>query len=260
MKSILKSLGYLIFYLFLQGFITSFSPIFGGAEAMKNPQKFLSDNMILIATIANLVSVFILYLFFLLRKKKFTVEINPKKVSAKSCILPCIIAFSYSMSAFLFAYNAEFGNTEQMTQSVAHFNETAPFLGEILKVLALLIVAPITEEIIFRGLILTRLQQKFSDTAAVIISGVLFGLIHIMAGGPLLVLIATLMGIVLGFIAVKTKSLFPAIFAHIAANLNDFVLSALPRLSGTAQYISAILFAMIFVVLFVLFFQKKATE
>lgn len=257
MKNILKSIGYLIFYIFLQGFITSLSPIFGGAEAMKNPQKFIGDNMILIASIANLVSVFALYLFFLIRKKKISVEINLKKVSAKSCVLPCVIAFSYSMSAFLFVYNVQFGNAEQMTQSVAHFNETAPFLGEILKVLALLVVAPITEEIIFRGLILTRLQRNFSEMTAVIMSGVLFGLIHIMAGGPLLVLIATLMGIILGFIAVKTKSLLPAILAHIAANLTDFILSAMPGLSNAVLYALAALFAVIFILCVSAFIKKE---
>lgn len=63
-----------------------------------------------------------------------------------------------------------------------------------------------------------------------IISALLFGISHIMAGGVILLAGSLIVGIILGIIFVKTKSLLPAIIAHVFANLQDFILSLLPEI------------------------------
>jgi uncharacterized protein len=52
------------------------------------------------------------------------------------------------------------------------------FIFYILLVLSTVIVAPVSEEFIFRGVILHRLATKWGVTAAVILSSFLFGIAH----------------------------------------------------------------------------------
>ncbi len=76
------------------------------------------------------------------------------------------------------------------------------------------IIGPILEEIIFRGFIL-KATRSFGTSFAIIFSSILFGIFH----GNLLQLVpATLMGIVLAYITVKSNSIIPAIIAHICNN------------------------------------------
>lgn len=77
-----------------------------------------------------------------------------------------------------------------------------------------IILAPIAEELFFRGVVLketARVSQRF----AIVFSAVMFGLMH---GNPYQLVMATLLGLVLGYVTVKSDSLIPAIICHMAAN------------------------------------------
>lgn len=87
--------------------------------------------------------------------------------------------------------------------------------GVLLLTLVVVVGAPIIEELFFRGLVLRSIENRFGTTWAVIGSGVAFGLVHFEAIQlPALVLF----GIVLGYLAVRTGRLGPAIVAHMAFN------------------------------------------
>jgi len=77
------------------------------------------------------------------------------------------------------------------------------------------IIAPITEEMVFRGVILkgfSTVSQRFG----IIMSALLFGLLH----GNVLQFITTFcVGIYLGFIATKYNSILPTIVIHFFINL-----------------------------------------
>ena len=85
-----------------------------------------------------------------------------------------------------------------------------------LMVLNVVILAPVFEELLFRGLIFHRLQDKYSPTTAMIISAALFALIHF----DLKVFPALF---TLGFIAAyavhRTGSIMPAIGMHLLNNM-----------------------------------------
>ncbi len=94
----------------------------------------------------------------------------------------------------------------------------------ILMIANLLIIAPISEEIVFRGVIYTRVEKTGKPIIAIAMSAILFGAIHFMAGGGVLVLGAMVMGVLFGFTFYKFRSLPLCILAHIVANLPDFIL------------------------------------
>lgn len=77
------------------------------------------------------------------------------------------------------------------------------------------IFGPIIEEIIFRGLILNELKKVSPVIAAVIIQAVLFGAYHM---NPLQSSYAFVVGIVLGLVAVLTRSIWAPILVHVFFN------------------------------------------
>lgn len=88
---------------------------------------------------------------------------------------------------------------------------------EWFSILSVVIIAPILEEIVFRGIILQGFLKNYSITKAIIITAVLFGLFH---GNIVQTPLVILLGIVLGVIYIKTGSLFMCIAGHA---LNNFI-------------------------------------
>lgn len=73
----------------------------------------------------------------------------------------------------------------------------------------------IGEELIFRGLVLCGFLSRFRPASAVALTALLFGLIHII---PIQALTACIIGLYLGYLVVRTGSIYPAIVAHMATN------------------------------------------
>ena len=104
---------------------------------------------------------------------------------------------------------------QQLGRPAQHLTGLAHGSGVALLVVLLTVGAPVVEELFFRGLLLRSLGRRFGAAAAVIGSGVLFGLIHF---EPLQLLALVVFGVVLGYLAVRTGRLGPGIFAHAAFN------------------------------------------
>ncbi len=82
--------------------------------------------------------------------------------------------------------------------------------------LLLMALSPaICEEALFRGPILRGLRTRTGPAAAVVITGVLFGLFHL---DVYRIIPATILGTLLGFIALESGSILPAMLAHSCNN------------------------------------------
>ena len=86
--------------------------------------------------------------------------------------------------------------------------------GTLSQFLYACVMAPVAEELIYRGFCLRRLQTH-GDVFAIVLSAVLFGIMH---ANPAQMLFAFGVGLVLGFVAVR-YSLFHAIVLHVINNL-----------------------------------------
>lgn len=80
-------------------------------------------------------------------------------------------------------------------------------------------IGPILEEIIFRGFIL-KSMQKYGNLTAIIVSSILFSMFHL---NLVQFVNPVIMGIVLGFITIKSKSIVPSTIAHIFNNSIAFI-------------------------------------
>ncbi len=96
----------------------------------------------------------------------------------------------------------------------------------------IILFAPIYEEVIFRGWILGNLKKRFSVKWAIGISSVVFGLWHLKNlfyfDAPdvvyQMVYAGLLLGPVFGYIAVKTKTIWPGVILHYLNSIGSLAL------------------------------------
>lgn len=89
----------------------------------------------------------------------------------------------------------------------------------LIPALSIAVAGPLAEELMFRGVIQTRLEQAMPVWAAVVLQAVLFGVVH---GTPVQMAYAFLLGLVFGFLRSRTGSILPGFAAHAAFNaMND---------------------------------------
>lgn len=107
-----------------------------------------------------------------------------------------------------------------------HFKSTFDSYGKMVEsitgvgsswvlLLAVIVVAPIGEELLFRGLIQGYGHKNFAPVLAITLQGLIFGLYH---GNIIQGIYAFFMGVVLGFVTHRLGSLIPAMVLHISVN------------------------------------------
>ena len=85
----------------------------------------------------------------------------------------------------------------------------------VISVISVGILPAFFEEMFFRGIVLGGFRQNYPQTKAILISSLLFGLIHL---NPYQFVTAFLIGIVMGYVLIKTDSILPAMYMHLFNN------------------------------------------
>lgn len=261
MKNILKCIGWVLFNLIIQAAVQFGMSFYAVSRGMgrESVMQWIMDNMLLMTLLSNAIFILAVVLFHKIRKADISKEWKMKKISAIKFVMPCVAAFLFSMSFSFFTLNTSMGNALPIQASASYYNEKADCLGLFLMIVNLLIMAPIAEELLCRGIMVTQLEKRFSVSAAVVISSLIFGLIHIPAGGITLAGAAAVMGIVLGIIYVKTQSLYTAIAAHCAANLPDFIFSLFPQISNVMKNVLTVVMFLLFLGCMLLWLKRGRT-
>lgn len=84
------------------------------------------------------------------------------------------------------------------------------------------LISPVAEEIVFRGLIFNRLRRFYGAAAAVIVSGLLFGVYH---GNLVQGVYGGCMGMLMAYVYLRLCGFFYPCLFHAAANLAVFALA-----------------------------------
>lgn len=103
-------------------------------------------------------------------------------------------------------------------------------------VFLMIVVAPIFEEILFRGIVFGELSSFMRPWAAIILQGLIFGIAH---AALFQSIFAFVLGIILGIIYYYSKSIKMAFVYHIAFNASAFIITT--QLSGISALIISIL-------------------
>ena len=123
-------------------------------------------------------------------------------------IVDFIIVMGYGI-----AYELAFGVPEVDTDIGVDWGSGPIALG--LVIISTVIIAPIAEELMFRGYVLDSIRKMHGDRVAIVISSMIFGLVHI---EPYTAGMAAIGGLIYGFVRVRTESLWPSIIGHMMWN------------------------------------------
>ena len=131
-----------------------------------------------------------------------------RSLAPKPLFTSTLLVFSsiFALNIFVQWFPLE-DNLDDVFDSLSH---------NALGVLGLAVLAPLLEEVLFRGAIQGALMRFFDRPwPAIIIGALVFGIIH---WNPVQIVYATLFGVVLGWIYYRTGSLMSVIVGHVLNN------------------------------------------
>lgn len=174
---------------------------------------------LLITVIAGIVTLGILFLVFKLRKKKFFQEFSLRKIKG-SAIVP-ILFFGVGLQLAIGFIWSVIPFPENWTETYA---DRASLISEgniVIALIATIIMAPLVEEIIFRGLIYTRMKKGMNLIVAGLLSSLLFGIVH---GTLIWASYAFVLGMILVWLFERYQSLLATILLHFIFNAGGMIL------------------------------------
>lgn len=139
------------------------------------------------------------------------------------------------------------------------FTEYSSIKYAVISIMYSCIVAPVTEELLYRGFVLkgfSRVSQRFGILA----SAFFFGLSH---GNIAQFILAFIVGVFMGYIVTKHNSVLPSIIVHIAVNTlstlatitRNYFIDTIPVV--VALNIATVLFAVIGLIVFIFFCRNN---
>lgn len=243
MKKVIKAILITLSFVLAVGVLSS-----AAMMLFENPNDYIS----LISGGAQLIYLIAAVVILKLKKVKITEKCGLVSAPFMSFLLPVGAGFCFSV----------FSSILQETLSIPKFlmGEMADTVGNSVAayIMAIYVIAPITEEFVFRGMIMTKLRQALKAVPSILISAVLFGAIHLMTGSIVTAVHAMLGGLIFGLAYEKTGSLFTAIAAHLAGNLGGLIPDMLNGADFTIQLIIAIAAGIVSVLFCVVLIKKNS--
>lgn len=182
-------------------------------EMLEGINIFIFENTGWMVVLYGLMTLFFVWFIFAVQKKKVLKETGIVVFSGKM-ILPIILLAVSSVLVIQCAFEL-LPIPEEM---LLEYEESIVGMmgGSIISILfANVIMAPVVEEVIFRGLVLSRLRKAMPTALAVTITSIAFGLFH---GQILWICYATLLGIMMSFVAINCKSVLASMLYHVVFN------------------------------------------
>ena len=228
---------YLVIFILVQGGPVNPLEILGDPSQL---EKILIEQYPIIAVIyaAILIPVYSFYLFLRRQRDPRTLWLEKPVLTdilPSIAIMIGVLGVTNIWFNLLLAWGEQNTTIDQMIQeymrTAGAFSPTTSFFWLIL---GISILAPIAEELLFRGIIQGELQRAMPEWAAIVIQGLVFALFHMQ---PIQVSYVILPGLLLGLAYAWTRTLWVPIIMHIAFN---FLGSVLPALVGEDETLGQI--------------------
>ena len=130
-----------------------------------------------------------------------------RQVGGKVMLLSIMLVF-----AAMFAFNVlaqELGLPDELSEVIKQVS------NNVLGCITIAVLAPILEEVLFRGAIQGYLMRKYNPAVGIVVAALVFGLIHM---NPIQIFYAFCLGLVFGWMYYRTRSLMPVIIGHVLNN------------------------------------------
>lgn len=141
--------------------------------------------------------------------------------------LTAVLAFSVSLGLNALFTLTGFADSSQAYREVADRQYGVAFaVGVILYGL----ISPLAEEVVFRGVIYTRLRRFYGPTVGIVVSGVIFGVFH---GNPVQGVYGACLGMLMAYLYERSGSFLIPILFHAVANLAVYTTVQIDRVQFT---------------------------
>lgn len=209
--TIIQAIHLLILYLFIQALVDfplALLDYYNDTDYLSHPVKKM---------LLNAGSTLFILLYGLRKSKSHVLKVFPLKFFNPLIILP-LIAFFWGAHFLLEEINREVERLIPAPQWFWElfsriFDSDYGWWGAFFKVV---VIAPVIEELIFRGIILHGFRRNYSAVTAVVMSALLFSLFHL---NPWQIPATFILGLLLGWIMLHTKNIILAIIGHAINNL-----------------------------------------
>ena len=196
------------FYYLISAFVFfALNILLGESQEIYMVKQLLSSG----ATIPFLLSVW--------KQDKYAEDVvyGKKKVNLKKDVQQAVLAM-ISVGVLGAALNNFIAMTPlvQISEGFQSANENFFAGGIMMQILASCVVIPVAEELLFRGIVLKRVSLVAGEQMGMVISAILFGIIHM---NFVQLLYAAVIGLLLAGIVTRTKKIWLAVLGHASANL-----------------------------------------
>lgn len=230
MKEMLKTIGWTmlaatVYYFMEVLFNALFQLVLCGASTSEERLTMLvAANLIL-----KLVVLFVFGFWYMVRENKWHYRPDYRKslsLKTLSCLVGIGLLGQYALGFVLALLKTlmpdAFYEYTKVTETLRLF-DTYPVVTFIMVVM----IGPIAEELLFRGVIYGRLRNSFTVLQAAVISAAIFGIYHknLVQGAY-----AALFGIVLAYIFEKTQTIWGCAVMHMMFNLSSYLMTGLADL------------------------------
>lgn len=205
--------------------------------------------------ISSILTLLILGLVFLIRKKNFLEETSIRSMPVSGIVPVALAAVGFNIVVSKLLQIIPFPESwiesyQQNSSMIGAGNMAVAWIATV-------IVAPILEEIVFRGLIYTRLKQGMAAVAAAVIASLLFALSH---GTIVWGIYTFLLSMILIWTFERFQSLTANICFHFFFNLTGMVLSSIEEMPTAAEWVMFAVAVVAFAGGMVLIHKKTISE
>ena len=185
----------------------------------------------IIVLISNICTILALVVFFALRKKNLLDEVGATPIPGATYLPLSIAGMSLAVLVIIILNMLPISE-----EAFAEYTESTSVIDSsgFISMVSTVIFAPIAEELIFRGLVYTRLKRAMPKWIAAVLQAALFGVLH---GQILWIAYAFAVGLILAAYFESTGSLFANITVHICFNLMGGYILSYIFTESTAFYI-----------------------
>ena len=170
----------------------------------------------LVASVVSNVLVIVVVFALARRRRVVAADLGLRPARARHYIAAVLIGLSaWYLILFVVVLLKPPGDPGNLTRIVTDY-PVVPTL------LALTIVPAFTEELVFRGVLVRSLAGRFFPAAAIGIGAVVFAVYHLF---PPQMVSTLLLGLLLGFLTLRARSIFPSMIVHALNNTIAVVLT-----------------------------------
>ena len=238
LKKRLNGILWALAYVFIYGLVTF---LVSGAYFLWNyaDGSFTVDEILentingafALTVIASVISLWVFMLVGKLRKKPLEEEVGVRKLPPIVYWMSAVLAIG---CRFLVTVYYSFSqNIKPLAESIEEAELTTPDIfgaGQILVALfAIVIVAPLFEELLFRVLVMGELKKVMRPWAAITLQAIIFGVAHGVLFQSLFAIVA---GVFLGIVYYKTRNIFASALCHSVFNFSAFMMQTELQLNG----------------------------